>query len=144
MAVLLDYKATMFSEWWAVPLLRRDTLLFARQSWLSCKAATPHSTSRLREPLQKENALPSWLGEWERRPQPKGGGQRREAGRRARGINEGWMAEVLEERRQTSQKYFPFSSLHTSPRCRRKKNLVNDTPAFLSPLSSPLVWLSET
>lgn len=39
-AMFPDYKASTFSEWRAVTLLRHDTLLFARQSWLSCKAAT--------------------------------------------------------------------------------------------------------
>lgn len=79
-AVFPDYKATMLSEWWAVTLLRHDTLLLARQSWLSCKAATLIPQAGW-EPLQKENMLTSWLGEWERRPQPKGGGRQREAGK---------------------------------------------------------------
>jgi len=48
-AVFPDYKATMFSEWWAMTLLRHDTLLLAR----SC-----HAKQRLSFHKQAERAPP--------------------------------------------------------------------------------------
>lgn len=87
-AVFLDHKVTMFSEWWTVTWLRHDTLLFARQSQLSCKAATLILQAGQDSPSRKRmRSLPGLANE-RGAHQPQGGGQRRESwreGERRRG-----------------------------------------------------------
>lgn len=77
--VFLDYKATMFSEGWDMTLLRHDTLLFCSTKLAVMQSRDSHSASRLRQPLQKESALSSWLGNERGAHQPEGGGQQRES-----------------------------------------------------------------
>lgn len=77
--LFLDYKATMFSERWDVTLLRHDTLLFAWQSWLSCKAETLIPQASSDSPSRKRMCSIPGLANERGAHQPEGGGQQRES-----------------------------------------------------------------
>lgn len=76
-----NYKATVFSEGWATTLLRYDILLFARQSWLSCKAVTLIPQAGRDSPSRRRRYSAPGLANERGAHQPGGGGQRRESWR---------------------------------------------------------------
>lgn len=77
-AVLPDHEATMFSEQRAVTLLKCDTRLSARQSWLSCKAATLIPQAGGDSLSRKRTCLHPGLANERGAHQPKGEGRQRE------------------------------------------------------------------
>lgn len=83
LAVFLEDKATVFSERWAVTLLRHHTLLFFFFCWTKLavmQSSNSHSASRLRQPLQVGEG--AYFLAWRMRGgahQPGEGGQPRES-----------------------------------------------------------------